>query len=113
MGSTINDLRSTLSKEGCKTVALLARYLGPRFAPLAELWMPTLLKQVGAVSTQLMSSAANKCIVIIISSTEVGTARLFNMLLEPCTAKASGLKQQAYDFVTLCAALWTSDVVDR
>ena len=94
-------------------MALLARYLGPKFAPLAELWLPTLMKQVGAVSTQLMSSAANKCIIIIISSTELGSSRMLNLILEACSAKASGLKQQAFDFITLCSSLWTSDVIDR
>lgn len=46
----ISDLRSVVCKEACRTVALLAHRLGAIFAPLAELWLPTLFKLLGDTS---------------------------------------------------------------
>ena len=46
VGAQMTDLRSQLAREACALAGALARALGDDFAPLAELWLPTLLKVV-------------------------------------------------------------------
>lgn len=59
----ISDLRSTLCKEACRTVATLAKKMGPAFVDVAGLFIPSLIKQA-CVKTQIMSSAAYRCLLV-------------------------------------------------
>ena len=94
-------------------MVILARELGSRFIPLAELWLPTLLKQVAAVSTQLMSSAANKGVLAVIGLADVGFSKGLTLLVEGCNSKSPVLRQHAYNYVAMCVSLWSPEVVDR
>ena len=46
VAAQMTDLRSQLARAACALAAALAAALGDAFAPLAELWLPTLLKVV-------------------------------------------------------------------
>ena len=113
IASTISDLRSTLSREGCRTVALMAVHLEGHFAPLVELFVPALLKQVGAVSTAVMTWAANKAMLVVLSTQETGFPKVLPILLEGCSSKAPGLRLRSLEYLMVCGALWATDAFDR
>lgn len=102
-----------LSKEGCKTVATMANCMADAFAPLADLLIPTLLKQVAAVSSAVMTAAANKGMMVVLASQELGFPRAIPMLIEGASSKAPAHRQYSIDFLAVCGALWSTDTFDR
>ena len=102
-----------LSKEGCKTIATIASCLGDSFSPLVELMVPTLLKQVGSVSSAVMTAAANKGMMVLLASQEVGFPRAIPILIEGCVSKAPAHRQFSIDFLAVCGSLWSTDMFDR
>mmetsp|Transcript_248 Transcript_248/g.445 ORF Transcript_248/g.445 Transcript_248/m.445 type:complete len:1648 (-) Transcript_248:185-5128(-) len=111
ISSQIVDLRSTVSKEGCRTVAVMARVLRHQFAPLAELWIPSLLK-VLTVKIQVISSAVDRCLRIIIAAgVPVGFSRVIPLLIESFSSKNPISRKYCFEYLTLAASIWHSDSV--
>ena len=108
----ISDLRSIVMKEACRTVGFLATRLGCNFAVMAELLLPVLMKQV-VVKIQVMSSAADRCIRIIIKSAVQGFPRLLSQFLENCSSKTPTLRKSSYEYLCLAVALWKIEVLEK
>ena len=108
----ISDLRSIVMKEACRTVGFLAKRLGSAFAVIAELLLPVLMKQV-VVKIQVMSSAADRCIRIIIKSAVQGFPRLLSQFLENCSSKTPTLRKSSYEYLCLAVALWKIEVLEK
>jgi len=108
----VSDLRSVLSKEACRTVAILALRMGPAFAALADHFVPALLK-LTVVKIKTMSSAADRCIRIIISVSSGGSPRLISVFTEHSQSKSPLLRKVSYEYLCLLAALWNTDVLQK
>lgn len=97
VSAQVTDLRSVVSKEGCKTVAVLAFSLRQHFLPLMEHLVPALLKQT-LVKIQVMSTSADKSLRIVIVSCCSGQSsegRLLPLLIEACANKAAAMRRMA------------------
>lgn len=96
-------------------MATIANCLRDSFAPLVELLVPTLLKQVGAASSVVMTSAANKAMMVVLASAspDSGFTRAIPMLIEGCSSKSPSNRQHSIDFLAVCGSLWTTDAFDR
>ena len=108
----ISDLRSIVMKEACRTVGFLAYRLGPNFSLIAELLLPVLMKQV-VVKIQVMSSAADRCIRIIIKSALQGFPRIITQFLENCSSKTPALRKCSYEYLCLAVALWKVEILEK
>lgn len=108
----IGDLRSSVSKEACRTVATLARTMGTAFAPFAELWIPALMKQV-VLKIHVMASAADRSIRIILATTTSGFSKCLPFIMEQCASKTPSLRKNALEYMCLCCAIWKTDVLDK
>eukprot|EP01034_Spumella_vulgaris_P026937 gene26937-33588_t len=106
----ISDLRSVVCKEACRTVAILARELGSVFSPFAESFMSTLMK-VCTVKIAVMSSAADRCVRILVALCVEN--RLLTSLLESCTAKAAVVRKLSLEYLSIACALWRYDFLER
>jgi len=114
INAQVSDLRSTLCKEACRTVAVLARKMGAAFFPTAELLIPSIMKQA-SVKTQIMASAAERSLKIIIAASNLGSQRLAVLLFEYASNKAlmSTIRRIAVEVLCIAAALWPADLVDK
>lgn len=116
IAAQISDLRSVISKEACRTVAFIARELGSTFAPLAELWLPTLLKQI-VVKIQVISSSADKCIRIVLSSgndvSGSSYSKVLALIMESCRAKTAILRKYGFEYLSLMAAQWKLETLEK
>lgn len=108
----ISDLRSIVMKEACRTVGFLAYRLGHNFSLIAELLLPVLMKQV-VVKIQVMSSAADRCIRIIIKSALQGFPRIITQFLDNCISKTPTLRKCSYEYLCLAAALWKIEILEK
>ena len=108
----ICDLRSIVSKEACRTVAILARRLGPAFSHFADLWLPSLLKQV-VLKIQVMSSAADRCVRVILSTSPIGYPRIMQLIIEQCAAKNPLLRKYSFEYICIICAMWRMDVLEK
>jgi len=104
----ILSLRSTLSREGCLTVAILAQVLGDDMLPLADLWAPAVLKTT-QVNISVMALSADQCLRCLVSCTRQGFPRLLPILLEGTTSKNDTERLRCVAAITL--ALWHWDAV--
>lgn len=75
-------LGSTRAREACAVVATLATSLSDAFAPLAELWLPTLLKVV-ALTVQVIVAAGDAALRAIVLATPRGFPRRATSQLPP------------------------------
>ena len=107
----IADLRSSVSKEACRTVAVLARAMGPAFAPFAEMWIPALMKQV-VLKIQVMASAADRSIRIILSTTTTGFPKVLPLLMDQCASKTAALRKSALEYICLSCAVWRPEALE-
>lgn len=95
-------------------MAVLAQCMEAAFAPLAELWFNKILKQT-CQKTQVFSSAADRSLRIVLSSSSAGYPRLLPLLLEAGTQKASPtmMRNNAIQYACLISALWKPDILER
>eukprot|EP01041_Mallomonas_annulata_P001775 gene1775-3436_t len=113
MSVQITDLRSSVCKEACRTVAMLAKCTGVHFIPLAELWIPSILKVV-PVKTQVMQSAADRSIRIILSAHISGFPRVLSGCMLECTASKNGaLRAMAMEYFCLACAIWKVETLEK
>lgn len=109
MSAQISDLRSTVSKEACRTVAILAKALRSHFAPLAEVWIPAVIK-LCLVKIAVVSSAGDRCMrIIIAASAPGGFPRVVPIWLEMLGSKNAILRKHCMEYLTLAAAIWEPD----
>jgi hypothetical protein len=112
MAAQIIDLRSAVSKEACRAVAALALAMKQSFCPIAEqLWIH--LVRIVVVKIQVISSAADKCIRVIVASCP--EPRLLSLIVEGCTnkAKTPALRKLCLEYLSLACASWRIEVIER
>lgn len=80
----VADLRSSVSREACQTIQLLAKILRDEFNAHAEVCLGTLLKAT-YVTIQVISTAADTCIRGIIESTKNGYVRFIVKYVQLCS----------------------------
>lgn len=110
VSAQIIDLRSAVSKEACRAVGALAHALRQSFAPLAEAWWPQLARVV-VVKIQVISSAADKCLRVLVAS--CGDHRLLGQIAEACTGKSPPLRKLALEYLSLACVCWKPEIIDR
>ena len=111
----MNDLRSAVSKEGCKTVAVLAFSLRQHFVPLVEFLVPAMLKQ-SLVKIQVMSAAADKSLRVAIAaccSSHTSEGKLLQVLMDACANKAAAVRRMAAELLALSCALAKTESLER
>ncbi len=106
------DLRSVLSKEASRTVAILCVRMGPAFAPLADQLVPALLRLTN-LKIKAISSAADRAIRIILSTGCNGFPRLLPVLVEHATSKSAQLRRIALEYLCLCSCLWRVEPLEK
>ena len=107
------DLRSAISKEACRTIAVLAVQLQGLFAQQVELLLPSLMKQV-AVKIAVMSSAADRCIRVVIDSLgNGGSHRLLQLFIDQYSSRSPIVRRSSLDYMCLSCALWARETVER
>jgi hypothetical protein len=109
--ANIADLRSLVSKEASRTVAVLARRLGRHFAPLVELVVPTLLKLI-LVKIQVVREAAERSLRTVVTASESGYPRLLPVLVEMTSNKNALVRRYAIEYMCLAVANWPLDSMD-
>jgi hypothetical protein len=87
IADALGDLRSVLVKEACTTVSMLAEMLGNSLAPLADAWLPVLLRQI-PVTILVISEASHHCLRSFFK--HVHSARMIPRIVEGCKAKQNG-----------------------
>jgi hypothetical protein len=109
MATQISDLRSTISKEACRTVAMMARVMRGNFAQFVEFWIPSLLKLL-LVKIQVIMSAADRCVrAIVVCCGPNGIPKLLQILLETLSSKSPASRRYCFEYITLAAISWESE----
>jgi hypothetical protein len=108
----ICDLRSAVSREACRSVAVIAGSLREQFAPLAELWLPHLLKNTVCVKEVISASAVAAVQSFVHAGAPAGYARLLPPLLDGFRAKAPPFRFQCVRLVCMALAAWDPAVFE-
>lgn len=110
----ISDLRSTVSKEACRCVATVAVTLGQGFFTYSfgEQALMRLLKQ-SSLKIAVMSSAADRCARIIVSSTRIGSSKFLLYLAENSSCKSAQQRRLILELISIAFALWRCDVLQK
>lgn len=108
----MTDLRSTVSKEACRTVAILANRMGNAFSPFAEVWLPTLLKVI-TVKISVISSAADRTARTVIYSLGSGSPRVAPVLLDCCAVKNPIVRKFGFECCCIAFARWRQECFDK
>ena len=107
------DLRSTISKEACRTIAVIATQLQEAFAAHIDLLLSPLMKQV-AVKIAVISSAADRCLRVLVDSLSHGSShRILQLFIDQYSSKNPILRRFAIEYVCLICALWAHDTLER
>lgn len=110
----ISDLRSTLCKEACRTTAVLARRMAGAFSIMAELLVPSLMKQA-CVKTQIMATAADRCLRTIVSSCSNGYPKILPLFFD-CISNKNAMpatRRIAAEYICLASALWPLEILEK
>uniref|UniRef100_M4BY66 TOG domain-containing protein n=1 Tax=Hyaloperonospora arabidopsidis (strain Emoy2) TaxID=559515 RepID=M4BY66_HYAAE len=106
------DLRSSVSKEACETIQILARTLTDEFNAHAEICLGNLLKAT-YVTIQVISTAADTTIRAIIESTSNGYTRLVPKLIECASSRNHVLRFNAVCYLTLTLQRWSVNFLSK
>lgn len=102
----VSDLRSSVSREACQTIQLLASVLGDEFNAHAEFFMGSLLKAT-YVTIQVISTSADTSIRGIIHSTTNGYARIIQKYVAALVSEQLALRSNAkLMLVSFDSGLW-------
>lgn len=89
---------------------MLAFSLGTHMRPLSDQWFPCLIKVV-CVKIAVMSSAADRCIRVLVSMHPEN--RLLAQILDSAVAKNAQIRAMCLEYLSLAAALWKYDIIDK
>ena len=108
----IADLRSTLVREACVTVALLSQTFGNSFAHIAETLIPAILKQI-PVTIQVISEASNLSLRALLRHTH--SPRLLTVILQSATGKnkAPIVRARCIEYILVVLELWTRQDLEK
>ncbi|CAM9347319.1 unnamed protein product [Chrysoparadoxa australica] len=108
----VANLRSAVVREACRCVALLAQHLADAFAPLAELWLPALMKNV-VLAKEVMSASGQEGIRAIIGCTREGFPRMLPQLLESARGKNGSMRACSVHYLRLSLIRWSNAAFDK
>ncbi|TYZ61461.1 hypothetical protein PybrP1_004669 [[Pythium] brassicae (nom. inval.)] len=103
----VADLRSSVSREACQTIQMLARVLRDDFNPHAESCLGALMKAT-YVTIQIISTSADACIRSVIESTKNGYVRFISKLLEGAKSRNQVLRLHCVSYLTLTLQQWSA-----
>jgi len=67
--------------------------------------------RVVVVKIQVISSAADKCMRVVVSSCQ--DHRLLNLIAESCSAKSPPTRKLGLEYLALACASWRTDFIER
>jgi CLASP N terminal len=105
VATRVCDLRSAVVREACRAVAVAACALGAAFAPLADLWLPPLLKNT-VTSKEVISASGHEALCALLTAAPQGFPRLIPQLLEGMSAKAAPVRHRCMKYLLLVASRW-------
>ena len=105
IAEAVADLRSTLVREACATVALLSQTFGNGFASMGEFLIPAILKQI-PVTIQVISEAANLSLRALLRHTH--SPRLLPTIIQSAVGKGRSpvLRARCIEYVLVVLELW-------
>lgn len=110
------DLRSVVSKEACRAIAVIGQVLGVQFQAFGDIWLPKLLRQA-ALKVQVVNVAADKCIRICIAASRSivgGYPRLLALFLDQLTtSKVPVVRRFTLEYACLACAIWPVESLDK
>lgn len=114
IAANVCSLRSALYREGMVTVAVLAQTLGEAFAPLADSFLPALLRMAQS-NTLLTALSADQCLRCVVACTRQGFPRILPPLLEGAAGalKNDAARRRCVDAVTLALWRWEEAAFER
>jgi CLASP N terminal len=105
VATRVCDLRSAVVREACRAVAVAACALGAAFAPVADLWLPPLLKNT-VTSKEVISASGHEALCALLTAAPQGFPRLIPQLLEGMSAKAAPVRHRCMRYLLLVASRW-------
>ncbi|KAL4144919.1 hypothetical protein PRNP1_014043 [Phytophthora ramorum] len=108
----VSDLRSSVSREACETIQMLANALRDEFNAHAEICLGNLLKAT-YVTIQVISTAADSTIRSMIESTSNGYSRVIPKLIECAKSRNQVLRCNAVCYLTLTLQRWSSSFLSK
>ena len=88
IGAQIEDLRSQITSQACRTVTTLAEHLQDSFSPFLELWLPSLL-HLSISGVRLMAMQGHTCLKHLMAVPRAGYhLRVVKFLMARCHDKA-------------------------
>jgi CLIP-associating protein 1/2 len=113
VANQLTDLRSTLIKEACRTVAVLALKMGTGFSAFVDALFTPMMK-LSAVKTSVISSAGDRAIRIVIATTRTSeNSRLFAVVADHCACKSPHLRYNAYEYACIIGAVWDPGFLEK
>ena len=108
----IIDLRSLVSKEASRTIAIFARRLGYEFNSIAEFFVPALLKTT-IVKISVVANAAEKTLRCLMTATSQGYPSILPKLFEAAEQKVPILRKLSVEYLSLAVSTWPADITER
>ncbi|KAL3656581.1 hypothetical protein V7S43_018579 [Phytophthora oleae] len=108
----VSDLRSSVSREACQTIQMLANILQDEFNSHAEVCLGNLLKAT-YVTIQVISTSADTTIKSMIESTSNGYARVILKLIECVKSRNQVLRHNAVCYLTLTLQRWSVSFLSK
>ncbi|KAG5192651.1 armadillo-type protein [Tribonema minus] len=99
------DLRSAVQKEACRAAAAVVTALGAATAPLAEAWLPALLRNASNAK-ETISASAHCAAESILTATPEGFPKLLPQLLVGAAAKAAPVRHRSMGYLFLAVSTW-------
>lgn len=113
ISTQISDLRSTVSKEACRTVAIVTKNIGSSVGSLIELLYPAIVKLL-SVKIQVISAAADRCIrCVIYFSSPQGFTKMVTAMLETCANKNAIIRSVSLEYICLAISHWNSSAFSK
>lgn len=115
IGKQIEDLRSQITNQACRTIVTLAENLADGFSPFLELWLPSLL-HLGISGVRLMAQQGQTTLKHLISVAVNGYhPRVLKFLMGRCTDKGCHPQERRACVSALGTAYrkWNGGILER
>eukprot|EP00949_MAST-11_sp_MAST-11-sp1_P003517 g3517.t1 len=110
----LKELRSSVVRQACATVATLAKYLQGSFEAFSEILTPQLIS-LASVSIRVMSASAVECLKIIVASADPGKGfpRMVPRLIDGTKEKSSSTRLTSQESLLAALRSWPIDCFAR
>eukprot|EP00939_MAST-03C_sp_MAST-3C-sp1_P001449 g1449.t1 len=111
LASQIQDLRSSIVREACKTIQIFSKCLEDTFRPLAKTVLPILMEVLGC-GNKVISSYVNDCCTTLIENTHVKSA--FSLMSELVrTSRSKLLRERSIEYMIVMLETWPFQDMQR